>query len=165
MKFRRGKIKVRASPRKRVPTPKDATPLYAEGVHRLDGLADDEVDNFLEDHPKIIPLFDIDIVEAVRPYVSEPTEGDQDVGREPGLKSVEELRHAREALKCELAISQRVKASTLEDVNLESPDALRTVKIAKDLAENDRTALITLTKYQDVFTWSYNDMKGLDPQY
>ena len=22
-----------------------------------------------------------------------------------------------------------------------------------------------LTEYQDVFPWSYNDMKGLDPQY
>ena len=98
MKFRRGKIKVRITTEERVPTAKDATPMYAECVHMLDGLAHDEVDNFLEDHQKIVPLFDINIVEAVNPCVSEPTEGDQDVGREPNPKSVEELRHAREAL-------------------------------------------------------------------
>ena len=44
----------------------------------LDGLADDEVNSFFKDHLKIIPLFDIDIVEAVNPYVSEPPVGDPD---------------------------------------------------------------------------------------
>ena len=38
----------------------NTTPLYAEGVHMLD-----EVDDFLEDHPTIIPLFEIDAISAV----------------------------------------------------------------------------------------------------
>ena len=46
------------------------------------------------------------------------------------------------------------------------PGCAAQIKIAKDLAVNDRLALITLlTDYQDLFAWSYSDMKGLDPQY
>ena len=78
----------------RIPIPKATTPLYAKGVHMLDNLADDEVDNFLEDHPKIVPLFDIDIMETINPYVSEPISGERDIGRETDPKSVEELHHA-----------------------------------------------------------------------
>ena len=33
----------------------------------LDGLVDDEVNNYLDDHLKVIPLFDIDIVELSVP--------------------------------------------------------------------------------------------------
>ena len=46
--FQRGKTKVRVTTKERVPTPTKATPLYAEGVHMLDGLADNEDNNFLE---------------------------------------------------------------------------------------------------------------------
>ena len=42
--------------------PHNNTPLYVEGVHMLDRLADEEVDDFLEDHPTIIPLFEIDTI-------------------------------------------------------------------------------------------------------
>ena len=38
----------------------------------LDGLIDEEVDHFLEDHPTIILLFDIDIVTTISLFVSEP---------------------------------------------------------------------------------------------
>ena len=66
----------------------------------------------------------------------------------------------------ELAISQQVKVSTLEEINLGFPIELRTLKIAKELASDERSALVgLLTEYQDVFAWSYNDMNGLDPQY
>ena len=102
----RGKTKVRVATEERVPTLKDTTPLYAEGAHILDGLIDDKVDSFLEDHPRIVPLFDIDIMEGISLYVSKPAEGDQDIVQKPNLKSVEELQHAIEALERELAISQ-----------------------------------------------------------
>ena len=45
--------------------PPDTNPLYAEGVHMLDGLTDEEMDNYLEEHPMIIPLFEIDVLKAV----------------------------------------------------------------------------------------------------
>ena len=51
----------------------------------LDGLADEEVDHFLEDHPRIVPLFDIDIVTTVGPY--EPTKEERDIDREPDPKN------------------------------------------------------------------------------
>ena len=95
----------------RIPIPKATTPLYAKGVHMLDNLADDEVDNFLEDHPKIVPLFDIDIMETINPYVSEPISGERDIGREPDPKSVNELCHTREQFEWELAISQCIRVS------------------------------------------------------
>ena len=34
-------------------------------MHMLDGLAEEEVDHFLEEHPTIIPLFEIDVIPAI----------------------------------------------------------------------------------------------------
>ena len=52
-----------------VGTNKEVTPLYTESINMLDRLADEEVDRYLEEHPKIVPLFEVDITEAVIPYV------------------------------------------------------------------------------------------------
>ena len=42
----------------------------------------------------------------------------------------------------------------------------KTVLIAKDLAENDKQTLTALLlQYKDVFAWSFDDMKGLDPTF
>ena len=60
--FRRGKTKVRIITEECLLMPHNNTPLYVEGVHMLDRLADEEVDDFLEDHPTIIPLFEIDTI-------------------------------------------------------------------------------------------------------
>ena len=49
--FRWGKTMVRVITEEQIHNPKDTTPLYVEGVHMLDGLAEEEVDYFLEDHP------------------------------------------------------------------------------------------------------------------
>ena len=80
--------------------------------------------------------------------------------------TIAELRHARDAFERDLTISQRVKASTLESFNLGSDENPRTLQIANNLLADERSALIRLlTDYQDVFAWSYTDMKGSDPQY
>ena len=63
--FYQGKTKVRIITEERLTTPHNTMPLYAEGVHMLDGIADKKVDDFLEDHPTIIRLFEIDTVSAV----------------------------------------------------------------------------------------------------
>ena len=60
--FRRGKTKVPVITEERVPVALNTSPVYAEGVHMLDGLADEEVEDFLEDHPTIVPLFEINAV-------------------------------------------------------------------------------------------------------
>ena len=64
--FCQGKTKVRPITEERISTPQNTTPLYAEGVHMLDGLAEEEVDHFLEEHPTIVSLFEIDVILAIR---------------------------------------------------------------------------------------------------
>ena len=54
----------------RATTSKEVTPLYAESLNRLEGLPDEEVDRYMEEHPKIVPLFEVDITAAVRPYIT-----------------------------------------------------------------------------------------------
>ena len=36
----------------------------------LDGLSNEEVDQYLEEHPKIVSLFEVDVVETITPYVT-----------------------------------------------------------------------------------------------
>ena len=87
----------------------------------LDGLTDDEMNSFLEEHPTIVPLFEVDVLSAVDPYVANDIKHNEP--NEPDLTaSMKELQQAHDALERELEISKRVKASTLEDVNLGSPD-------------------------------------------
>ena len=132
----------------------------------LDGLADDEVDDFLDDHPTIIPLFEINSIPTVEPPKGEEvTEGTLPQDK-PDSTTVAELRHARDAFERELAISQWVRASTLKMINLGSDENPRTLQIPNNLPTSERAYLVQLlTDYQDVFAWSYANMKGLDPQY
>ena len=70
--FRRGKTKVRLIKEERISIPQNTTPLYAKGVHMLYGFANEEVNHFLEEHRTIVPLFEMDVIIAVKPYVREP---------------------------------------------------------------------------------------------
>ena len=159
--FRRGKAKVRVPTQPHSSTGKELTPLYAEGINMLEGLADEEVDQYLQENPKIVPLFEIDVAEAVSPYILQPEENDE----EPDKEVILELRLAQEALEREMAVSQRIKASQLEEVNLGTTEDARPVHIAKEMTPDNKTAMITLLKeFRDVFSWSYEDMRGLDPQ-
>ena len=81
----------------------DNNPLYAEGVHMLDGLTEDEMHSFLEETPTIVPLFKIDVLSAVEPYIA--TNSKPDELHEPDPISLKELQQAREALEHKLAIS------------------------------------------------------------
>ena len=149
--FHWGKTKVRVVTEERIMMPRQQ-PLYAEGVHMLNGLADDEMESFLDEHPTIVPLFEIDVLTVVEPYLAETNRSRQEAPCELDPEFVKELQHGRDALDRELVISQQVKASTLEEVNLSSSTEPRTLKIAKDLASEERSALLgLLTKYQDVF--------------
>ena len=61
----------------------------------LEGLADEEEAQYLQENPKIVPLFEIDITEAVAPYLLQPNETEA----EPDKDAIRELRQAQEALK------------------------------------------------------------------
>ena len=85
--------------------PPDTSPLYVKGVHMLDGLTDEEMDHFLEEHPTIVPLFETDVLTAIEPYISEPAPKENEDPHEPDPQSIEELRHAHDVLDVELTIS------------------------------------------------------------
>ena len=87
----------------------------------LDGLVDEEVNRYLEEHPKIVPLFEVDITEAIIPYVTNPRKESD----EPDQEAIWELRQAQESLEREMTISQRVKASQLEKMDLGTNDKPR----------------------------------------
>ena len=89
--------------------------------------ASTEVDDFLEDHPTIIPLFEIDTISTVDTPLDEEVTKATPPQDEPNPTTIAELRHARDAFEHELAISQRVKASTLESLNLGSNENPRTL--------------------------------------
>ena len=72
----------------------------------LNGLADEEVDDFLEDHPTIISLFEIDAISAVSTPPDEDVTKDSLPRDDPDSTTIAELRHAWDAFERELTISQ-----------------------------------------------------------
>ena len=112
-----------------VGTIKELTPLYAESINMLDSLADDEVDRYLEEHLKIVPLFEVGVAEAVTPYVTY-REKEFD---EPDQEAILELRQVHESLEREMIVSQRVKASKLEEVDLGTSEGPKPVNVAKEM--------------------------------
>ena len=130
----------------------------------LEGLEDEELERYLDENPRIVPLFEIDVRGTANSYAC-PTEstGQED---EPGEDALAELQRAQEAFEREMEISRRVAATELEEVNMGTIAEPRTISIAKNLPPSTRTELITLLgEYKDVFAWSYDDMKGLDPKF
>ena len=65
-----------------------------------------------------------------------------------------------------MEISRRVTTSTLEEINVGSAEAPRLLTIAKDLMRSEKMAMTNLLReFKDVFAWSHDDMKGLDPKF
>jgi hypothetical protein len=64
-------------------------------------------------------------------------------------------------LERELAVSQRVRRTELEELNLGTAEEPRNVLIAKELDTEFKEQLTNvLQTYKDVFTWSYEEIKG-----
>ena len=51
-------------------TPKEISPLYAEEIHMLEGLEDEELERYLDENPRIVPLFKIDVRGTTDSYAS-----------------------------------------------------------------------------------------------
>ena len=62
----------------------------------LEGLPDEEIDRYMEEHPKIVQLFEVDNTAAVGPYITTP-EPD-----EPDQATIRELRQGQESLEREM---------------------------------------------------------------
>ena len=52
------------------PAPKEIAPLYAEEIHMLEGLEDEELERYLDENPRIVPRFEIDVGETTDSYAS-----------------------------------------------------------------------------------------------
>ena len=75
--------------------PKEISPLYVKEIHMLEGLEDEELERYLDKNPRIIPLFEIDVVEIAESYASpiETTGHHEELGED----ARRELRRAQEA--------------------------------------------------------------------
>ena len=139
-------------------------PLYAKDINMLEGVDDRELEAYMEEHPRIIPLFEIDVMEVAADYATHKST--QEDAYEPDPASLIEFHKAQEALEKEMEISRRVKTAALEEINVGTPTDLRLLSIAKELSPNQKERMVALlTEYKDVFAWSHEDMKGLDPKF
>ena len=127
----------------------------------MEGLDETEEKHYFNENLKIIPLFEMDILQALTPYV----EDQRDTVPIDG-QTIKESRLQQEACEKEMLVSQRVQASSLEELNLSEEESRMQPKamlIAKEKLYDDKQRLKNLLKhYTDVFAWSFEDMQGLD---
>ena len=135
----------------------------------LDGLADEEVDHFLEEHPTILHLFKIDVITAIESSITEAATGESLIKktqiRRPSQNYATLGKGSNESyLSPNGSKHSHSRRSTSARTKTQAPSKSPTTYPPSPL--DKRSALIQLhTKYHDVFAWSYTDMKGLDPQY
>ena len=74
------------------------TPLYAEEIHMLEGLEDEELEKYLGENPQIVPLFEIDAIEKTETYTTPATAAEQDYeDNEPNDEAIIELHRVHDA--------------------------------------------------------------------
>ena len=142
LSFRKVHAKVGVPMEEITPAPKEISPLYAEENHMLEGLEDKELERYLDENPRIVPLFEIDVGETAESYASPiRTTGHDD---EPGEDAIAELCRTKEAFEREMEISRRVAATELEEINVGRKDDLRNISIDQNLPPTTRTTMIAL---------------------
>ena len=90
---------------KKVVTSRQCVPLYAKVVNMMEGLDGGEEHQYFEDNPKIIPLFEIDVVKVHTPYLGDDEKVDD---LQVDDKTLRGLRLRQEAMEKEMQVSQRV---------------------------------------------------------
>ena len=95
-----------------------------------------------------MPLFEVDVAEAVTGYVTHREEEFD----EPDQEAIRELQQAQESLEREMVVSQRVKASTLEEVDLGTSDTPQPVNVAKEMQPDENMVMIGLLKDLRMFS-------------
>mgnify|MGYP000600815546 CR=1 FL=1 len=81
---------------------KAITPLYVQEISILEGLDDTELEAYMDENPRIVPQFEIDILETASEYV--PTTAPHEDKYELDPQSVLELSKAWESLEGEMEI-------------------------------------------------------------
>ena len=78
-------------------------------------------------------------------------------------RALEELGMVREALEKDLVVWIIVKLAEREEVDLGEQGHPCITLVAKELVpEFKKELLVVLLDFEDVFAWSYKDMKGLN---
>ena len=108
----------------------------------LEGLEDEDLERYLDENPRIVPLFEIDVGETVESYAS-PIEI-MGHGDKTGEVAIAELQRTQEAFEREMEISRRVLAMKLEEINMGTTEDPRNISIARNLPPTTRTAMIAL---------------------
>ena len=122
-------------------TSRQCLPPHAATVNMMEGLDNGEEDQYLEDSPKIIPLFEVDIVQVLTPYFGE--DGEQEILVD--VKILKELRLQQEAMEREMHVSQRVQALPLEELNLAENDVEpKIILLVKEMESTNKEKLIDL---------------------
>ena len=105
------------------------------------GLEDEELERYLDENPRIVPLFEIDVGETTDTYASpiETTTCDD----EPGEDAILELQPAQKAFEREMEISRQVAATKFEEINVGTTDDPHTISLVKNLAHTTRTTMIS----------------------
>ena len=87
-------------------------PLYAE------------VNHYFEEKPKIIPQFEIDVVDIITPYISNEAKEAETSDIEDAVddKTLRKVCLQQEVMEKEMQVSHRVQASTLVELNLVDDD-------------------------------------------
>ena len=97
------------------PAPKVMTPLYTKEKQMLEGLEDKELEWYLDENPRIVPLFKIDVGGTTETYAAPAATTARD--GEPSEEAIVELRHAQDAFDRKIEISRRVTVAALEEIN------------------------------------------------
>ena len=72
----------------------------------VEGLDDEELENYLDKNPWIVPLFEIDVIETAETYTTPATTVEQDC--EPNEEALIELRRVHDAFDRDIEILRRV---------------------------------------------------------
>ena len=116
----------------RVPTKSWHRYMQKLSTNMLAGLADEEVDRYIDEHLKLMSLF--------TPYVVHREEFFDKSEQE----AIRGLQQAQESLEREMEVPQQVKASHLEEVNLGTGEAPKPVKVAKEMQPGEKLAMVEL---------------------
>ena len=65
------KSKIRVFTKDKITTSKQCLPIHAEAVNMMEGLDKTEEKHYFNDNQKIIPLFEVDILQALTRYVED----------------------------------------------------------------------------------------------
>lgn len=124
----------------------------------VEGLEDDEEEEFLKANPDLVPLYFADILGCPRE------------GTWAAQKKVFEVEDSLDAVlqqewefEAQMSKVTRVREDDLETVFLEKESGTKSILVSLRLEEDFCQDLLDLLKeFQDVFAWEYFDMKGLN---